>query len=68
MTTQQVLVLSLLLVIFVLFLWGRWRYDSVAFAALLIAVIAGIVPPAEAFYGFGHPATVTVALAASSDE
>ena len=62
MTVQQVLVLSLLLVVFVLFLWGRWRYDVVAFAALLVSVVLGVVPPADAFYGFGHPATVTVAF------
>lgn len=44
------------------FMWGRWRYDLVAFVALLIATLAGTVPVDEAFLGFGHPATVTVAL------
>jgi polysaccharide export outer membrane protein len=34
----------------------------VAFVALLAAVVAGVVPFAETFSGFGHPATVTVAL------
>jgi di/tricarboxylate transporter len=44
-----------------LFLWGRWRYDVVAFAALMAAVLLGLVAPAEAFAGFGHPAVITVA-------
>jgi Na+/H+ antiporter NhaD/arsenite permease-like protein len=33
----------------------------VAFAALLIAVVVGVVAPADAFGGFSHAATVTVA-------
>ncbi len=45
-----------------LLIWGRWRYDLVAFAALLIAVVAGVVPTGEAFSGFGHPATVVIAM------
>ncbi len=42
--------------------WGRWRYDLVAFVALLIALLTGIVPKELAFSGFGHPATVIIAL------
>jgi len=44
-----------------MFVWGRWRYDLVALAALLVATIAGVVPAEEAFLGFGHAAVVTVA-------
>jgi di/tricarboxylate transporter len=44
-----------------LFLWGRWRHDMIAGGALLACVLAGLVPAAEAFAGFGHPAVVTVA-------
>ncbi|GAB5375742.1 MAG: SLC13 family permease [Acuticoccus sp.] len=33
-----------------------------AFAALIVAVIAGAVPADDAFSGFGHPATVIIAL------
>lgn len=44
-----------------LFLWGRWRHDIVAAAALLVCVILGLVPGSEAFSGFGHPAVITVA-------
>ncbi|MGB5621317.1 MAG: SLC13 family permease [Gammaproteobacteria bacterium] len=43
-------------------IWGRWRYDLVAFSALVIAVITGVVPVSGAFTGFGHPATVIIAL------
>ncbi len=44
-----------------LFLWGRFRHDVVALAALLACVIAGLVPSEVAFAGFGHPAVITVA-------
>jgi len=44
-----------------LFIWGRWRYDLVAVLALLFLAMVGIVPGDEAFYGFGHPAVITVA-------
>jgi len=43
-------------------LWGRWRYDLVAFSALLVALVLGVVPTSDAFAGFGHPATIIVAL------
>lgn len=44
-----------------LFLWGKFRHDVVALAALMACVVAGVVPSAEAFAGFGHPAVITVA-------
>ncbi|MGD8341711.1 MAG: SLC13 family permease, partial [Gammaproteobacteria bacterium] len=44
-----------------LFLWGRWRHDIVALAALLACVGLGLVGQGEAFAGFGHPAVITVA-------
>lgn len=61
MTFDQAFLLGLLCAIFTLFVWGKWRYDVVAFLALLVATVAGMVPAGEAFLGFGHPATVTVA-------
>jgi di/tricarboxylate transporter len=48
--------------VFVLLIWGRWRYDLVAFVALLAALLTGLVPVDRAFSGFGHPATVIIAL------
>ncbi|MCK5276091.1 MAG: SLC13 family permease, partial [Alphaproteobacteria bacterium] len=62
MTFDQTFLLFLLVAVLVLFVWGRWRYDVVAFGALLAATLAGTVPFGEMFAGFGHPATVTVAL------
>jgi len=62
MTTDQMLLFSLFVAVFGLMLWGRFRYDLVAFAALMLAVVLGLVPAASAFEGFGHPATIIVAL------
>jgi len=52
----------LLFFVFVFLIWGRWRYDLVAFIALLAALLTGLVPSDLAFSGFGHPATVIIAL------
>ncbi|WBU61119.1 SLC13 family permease [Paracoccus albus] len=41
---------------------GRWRHDLVAFAGLMVGVVTGVVPSDNAFSGFGHPATMVVAL------
>ncbi|MEO0729687.1 MAG: SLC13 family permease, partial [Pseudomonadota bacterium] len=62
MTENQIILFSLLGVVFALLIWGRFRYDVVAFAALIIAVIVGVVPKDAAFDGFGHPATIIIAL------
>ena len=61
MTIDQIFLISLLGLLVVFFVWERWRYDLVALAGLLIATIFGLIPPDEAFLGFGHPAVVTVA-------
>ena len=42
--------------------WGKYRYDVVAFSALVLAGILGLVPAKQAFAGFGHPAVVIIAL------
>ena len=62
MDFNQAFMFALLVAVFGLFFWGRLRHDVVAFVALLAAVVVGVVPFAETFSGFGHPATVTVAL------
>jgi di/tricarboxylate transporter len=61
MDFSQGLLLAIVAATVVLFLWGRWRHDLVALAALLACVITGLVPASEAFAGFGHPAVITVA-------
>ena len=62
MTTDQITLFGLLGVIFALLIWGRIRYDIVAFGALVAAVIIGVVDQREAFAGFGHPAVIIIAL------
>ncbi len=62
MTPDQIILFSLLIFVFVFLIWGRWRYDLVAFVALLAALLTGVVPADQAFSGFGHPATIIIAL------
>ncbi|MGB0960913.1 MAG: SLC13 family permease [Halocynthiibacter sp.] len=62
MTQDQIILFSLFGAVFALLLWGRFRYDLVAFAALMAGVVLGVIPTKDAFSGFGHPATLVVAL------
>lgn len=62
MSADQITLFTLFAGVFVFLLWGRWRYDLIAFVALILALVIGVVPTSEAFSGFGHPATVIVAL------
>ncbi|WP_085908508.1 SLC13 family permease [Kiloniella majae] len=62
MTTDQTFLFALFGSVFILLIWGKIRYDLVAFGALVISVVAGFVTPDEAFSGFGHPAVVIIAL------
>lgn len=61
MTLPQMLIFAILAATMGLFLWGRFRHDLVALLALMACVVAGLVPAADAFAGFGHPAVITVA-------
>ena len=61
MISPQAVIFATLALTFALFLWGRWRYDITAVIALLVVTVTGLVPPGEAFAGFGHPAVITVA-------
>ena len=60
-TSAQVIVFAILATTIALFLWGRWRHDMVALAALLACVVGGVVRTEDAFSGFSHPAVITVA-------
>lgn len=62
MTYEQGFLFALFGVIFALLIWGRVRYDLVAFAGLIVASVAGLIPKEEVFSGFGHPAVVIIAL------
>lgn len=61
MNAEQLTIITILIGVFIFFLWGRWRYDVVAFSALMVSVIAGVISPDSAFNGFSHPAVITVA-------
>lgn len=61
MTQDQAAIFVILAVTVAGFLWGRFRHDIVALAALIACVLAGLVPGQQAFAGFGHPAVITVA-------
>jgi di/tricarboxylate transporter len=59
--SEQLLIVVILQVTVGMFVWGRWRHDMVAAGALLACVFTGLVPYADAFSGFAHPAVITVA-------
>lgn len=60
MTEPQMILVAIPAGMIAAFLWGRWRHDFVAMAALLACAAAGVVPADQAFLGFGHPAVITV--------
>ncbi|MEL0007680.1 MAG: SLC13 family permease [Luminiphilus sp.] len=62
MTTHQIMLFGLIGLLFVFLIWGRFRYDLVAFGALLIAYLLGLIPTDAVFTGFGHPAVIIIAL------
>ena len=75
MDLQQGIALGVIVLIFGLFAWGKWRYDVVAVIGLLALVIADVIleafigegksdlieKPSKALEGFGHAAVITVA-------
>lgn len=62
MQTELTQIFGLLGVVFTLLVWGRIRYDLVAFGALILAALLGLVPTEEIFSGFGHSAVAIIAL------
>ncbi len=62
MTQDQIILFTLFAAVFGMLLWGRLRYDIVAFGALMLGIVLGVVETKDAFAGFGHPATIIVAL------
>jgi di/tricarboxylate transporter len=63
MTQPQILSVLLVAGMMAAFLWGRLRYDIVAMLALLLAVLLGLVPAAEAFKGFSDDIVIIVGSA-----
>jgi di/tricarboxylate transporter len=62
MFSDQTLVFGIFAVLIVLLIWGRIRYDLVAFGALILSAALGLVPGDEVFSGFGHSAVAIIAL------
>lgn len=62
MPTDQTLILVTFGLVVVFLVWGRVRYDLVAFAGLVTAAVLGVVPADEVFSGFGHSAVAIIAL------
>ncbi|CDX39561.1 SLC13 family permease [Mesorhizobium sp. WSM4935] len=63
MTMPQILSFAVTFVMMAAFVWGRYRYDLVAAAALLLALAAGIVPFDKAFSGFSDDIVIIVGSA-----
>ncbi len=63
MTLQQGLAFAVILGMMGFFVWGRYRYDLVALCALAVAVVVGIVPAKEAFFGYSDDIVIIVASA-----
>jgi di/tricarboxylate transporter len=71
MTIDQIAIFCIILITFILFIWGKWRYDIVSIIALCILFITDLFLGGEKsmlikdtsnlFSGFGHPAVITVA-------
>ena len=72
MTVDQIAIVLIIVMTFLLFIWGRWRYDIVSVIALGTLFIADqvlggqtsnlIIEGSNVFIGFAHPAVITVAL------
>jgi len=63
MTTQQLIAFLVIGLMMAGFIWGRFRYDIVAVAALLVALATGIVTPEDAFSGFSDDIVIIVGSA-----
>lgn len=58
--SPTVIVLLLLCVMTALFVQGRFRYDLIALAGLLVLAVTGVLKPTEVFSGLSHPVILTV--------
>jgi di/tricarboxylate transporter len=63
MRIDQWLAVTLIVFMMAAFIWGRFRYDLVAVAALLVALVAGLVTPKAAFSGFADDIVIIVGSA-----
>ncbi|MDI1282550.1 SLC13 family permease [Brevundimonas sp.] len=63
MTLQQGLAFGLVGLTIAGFVWGRFRYDLIALAALVVGMVVGVVPTEAAFDGFRNDITIIIAAA-----
>jgi len=61
-TFDQIALFVLFGTVFALLVWGRIRFDLIAFGALILGAFLGLVPSEEIFSGFGHSAVMIIAL------
>jgi di/tricarboxylate transporter len=61
LTTEQLIILAVLVCAMVLFITGKLRVDLVALCVLGVLLVTGTLDPEQALYGFANPATGTVA-------
>ncbi len=72
MTTDQIAILLIITMTFILFIWGKFRYDIVSMISLGVLFVvdellgggtSNLIPEgSNLFIGFAHPAVITVAL------
>ncbi len=60
--SDQFILSSTLIGLLFAFIWGKFRYDALTIAALMLLITMGVIPASDAFLGFSHPAVLTVAL------
>lgn len=60
MTTEIILVFSILLLTIILFAFEVFSVDKISFFLIAILAVTGLVSPEEAISGFSNPATITV--------
>ncbi|WP_420962356.1 SLC13 family permease [Brucella sp. IR073] len=63
MTAQQILSITVIMLMMAAFIWGRFRYDIVSVCSLLVAVAVGVVPFDAAFEGFSDEIVIIVGSA-----
>ena len=71
MTIDQIAISFILLLTFILFIYGKWRYDIVSLISLFVLAFTDkilgeensdlVINMNEIFKGFSHPAVITVA-------
>jgi di/tricarboxylate transporter len=63
MNGEQLISLALIGIAVAGFAWGRFRYDLVSVAVLVVAIIVGAVKPKDAFAGFSSDVVIVIASA-----